>query len=142
MGTAEVLLRSLAGHKSLQRLGLGQDAGAPDGLGPALAALVAADAPALQDLDVSAAYDAEAPPFLSEAIVAPILDALQHNHHLRSLGIGNINMSEEFARERLLPALHANTSLRWLALYCVDESPAAEAVAEAVALVKARPPVD
>jgi hypothetical protein len=139
MPTAAVLLRALVAHKSLQTLRLGESASGPDALGPALAALVAADAPALRNLDVSA----EAPPFLSEAILAPILDALQHNHHLRWLNLGDVDISEAFARERLLPAVRANMSLRSLTVGCIDEeSPAAEVLEEAVALVEARPPVD
>jgi hypothetical protein len=43
-----------------------------------------------------------------------LVDALPHNRYLERLGYSGNGMSEEFARERLLPAVHANTSLREL----------------------------
>lgn len=142
MRTADVLLGALISHKSLQSLRLGESARGPDALGPAMAALVAADAPALLALDISGSHDAEAHVFLDETNMAPILDALPRNHHLRGLKLGKVDVSVEFVRERLLPALRANASLRQLVAYCDIESPAVEAVAEAAALVRGRPPVN
>jgi hypothetical protein len=72
--------------------------------GAALGALVAADAPALQTLDVSECG-------LQEAALGPLLDALTANTHLRTLWLGKVTASAAFLRERLLPAVRANTSL-------------------------------
>jgi hypothetical protein len=79
-------------------------------LGALLAALVAADAPALQELKC---FDNA----LGDVGLAPLLAALPLSRHLRGLDISSNNMSEAFARERLLPAVRANTSLRSFACY-------------------------
>lgn len=73
------------------------------GLGAALAALVAANKPALAGLsfDVS----------LGRRQLRWVVEALPHNTHLRILELARIS-SNTFAREQLLPALSANTSLR------------------------------
>ena len=46
--------------------------------------------------------------------LGPLVDALPHNTHLRELGCMDYDMSAAFARDRLMPALTANTSLRRL----------------------------
>jgi hypothetical protein len=77
--------------------------------GAALGALVAANAPALHELDASWAG-------LDDDAWCPLLDALPRNTHLRKLDLSDEGdaMSEAFARDRLLPAVRANTSLRKL----------------------------
>jgi hypothetical protein len=102
------LLGALIGHSSLRELKIVAEHSA-DGrtFGAALAALIAADAPALHVLrcrDCS----------LGDAGLAPIVEALALNHYLRTLDVGGSGMSEVFARERLLPAVRANTTLREL----------------------------
>ena len=73
----------------------------------ALGALVAANSPCLVALNISESiYDG--------AGLAPIIDALPDNTHLRLFDCCNTDMSWEFARLRFLPAVHANTSLRVL----------------------------
>jgi hypothetical protein len=112
---AVALLRPLAGHASLSFLDIAcnfqqGDAAVPwqpAALGAALAALVAADAPALRDLDVSDCA-------LGDAGLGPLVDALRHNTHLRALDCGGNANSDAFARSALLPALRANRSLRQL----------------------------
>jgi hypothetical protein len=101
--------------------------------GTALGALVAANAPALHELDVACC-------FLGNAAMQPLMDALPLNTHLRKLSCGDNGMTEEFIREQLLPALRANTSL--LELSAENDSAGEEdtrAVArEAEALVRQR----
>ena len=99
------LLGSLVGHNSLRELELCctplADAAA------ALAALVAADAPALQFLVVERCR-------LGEAGLGPLCDALPRNSHLRFLNVANNSLPAGFVRARLLPAVRANVSLRTL----------------------------
>ena len=99
-------------------------------VGAVLAAVIAADAPALRRL---VCWDSN----LGDAGLAPIVDALPLNHHLRELNVGknNVNMSKAFARERLLPAVRSNTTLR--KLYCSYPG-SGPAEAEAQELVRRR----
>ena len=70
------------------------------------------------------------------------MDALPHNHHLRVLSISHTGASQAFSRDRTLPAIRANTSLRELtasAWWGGDANGVAPpAVLEAEALVAAR----
>jgi hypothetical protein len=105
-----VLLRALTAHPSLRKLDLSYTPfAARPGASPfrAIAALVAANAPALQELSVRKCG-------LQDAGLGPLLDALADNTHLRVLNVSANGMSNTFARHRLLPALRANTSLRRL----------------------------
>ena len=127
-GVAEVLLGPLVGHLNLRELRIAHERTKEDdrsAFGAALAALIAADAPALHVFNCSANS-------LGDAGLAPIVEALALNHHLRELNLSSNDMSEEFARERLLPAVRANTSLR--TLYC-HENPLRPAAEEAEELV-------
>jgi hypothetical protein len=134
MPAALTLLGALVGHLSLRSLTLTGDSPYDDdapALGAALAALVAADAPALQELRIR--WNA-----LGDVGLAPLVAALPRNRHLRVLDVAGNNMSERFARERLLPAVRANTGLQQLC--CVDgnlEEPQ-PAAAEVEELVKRR----
>jgi hypothetical protein len=69
----------------------------------ALAALVAADTPALHTLRECR---------LGDAGLGPLVDALAHNTHLRVLQYGRNELSEAFMRDRLLPAVHAHPWLQ------------------------------
>jgi hypothetical protein len=112
---AVTLLTSLVAHPSLRELDLScnpvtTDAAA-ESAGAILFALVAANAPALQTLYVPTSG-------LGDAVLGPLMDALPRNTHLRKLLGGYVNladpryvMTEAFARERMLPAIRANTSL-------------------------------
>jgi hypothetical protein len=106
---AAALLGALTGHGNLRRLALTNNhvlaAGAV--AGPALGALVAAKAVALTELDVSYSD-------LGDAGLRPLLEALPHNTHLRTLLIAHNDVSDALAADVLLPAVHANTSLRVL----------------------------
>jgi hypothetical protein len=80
------LLRALAGHPALERLALQYD-DAPQvadaaAVGEALAALVAADAPALRILTVKRLR-------LGDAGLRPLVAALETNSHLRRLCVGS-----------------------------------------------------
>ena len=52
--------------------------------------------------------------FLGDAALGPLMEMLPHNTHLRLLDCSNASMSADFARDRFLPAVTANTSLRKL----------------------------
>jgi hypothetical protein len=108
-GSAAVLT-SLTGHPSVQKLYVVNNevqAAAAPAAGAALGALVAANAPALSTLNVSFC-------FLGDAGLAPLLDVLPRNTHLRKLRCLGSGMSAAFARDTFLPAIRANTSLRQL----------------------------
>jgi hypothetical protein len=107
-GAAVALLRAVTGHPSLQELhldGLGQAEHAAAGLGVALGALVAADAPALHTLELGR---------LGDDALRPLFHALRANTHLRTLTFCGYRLSEWCVRDTLLPAVRANASLRRL----------------------------
>jgi hypothetical protein len=122
-----VLLSALERHGSVQSLHLELDLIAPRarglpgggllfsphgfGVPAALCALLAADAPALRELHVRNSGGAA----LDDAL-APLCDALPANSHLRALSAAGGGLSRGFVRERLLPALRANSGVRALAL--------------------------
>jgi hypothetical protein len=128
--SAVALLAGLTGHPRLHTLKLPLnalgDAATRGAAGDALGALVAANAPALTDLDVS--YCA-----LSDEGLRPLCDALPANTHLRSLDVRRSLMSAPFAADVLAPAVRANGSLRVLqAEHFLDSSPGARAAEAAV----------
>jgi hypothetical protein len=97
---AEVLLAALVGHPSLRELQIIDRetmAHDRDAFGAALAALIAADAPALHVLVFCNS--------LGDDGLAPFMEALPLNRNLRKLNLRYNGMSEEFAHERLLPAV-------------------------------------
>ena len=113
MHAAELVLDALKGHPSLRELQIHGEEPSEDGgeaFGAALGALIAADAPALHVLDCCEND-------LEDGGLAPIVEALELNSHLRELDVSENCMSNTFAREQLLPAVRANTTLR--ALKCV-----------------------
>jgi hypothetical protein len=123
------ILAGLVGHRSLRKLEIllsEEPISDPVAIGTALAAIVAADAPALRGLELHTLG-------LGDDGLAPIVNALPQNHHLLILDIGQNGMSEEFARNRLLSAVRANTSLYLLC--CEGAGKAAnEAMAHIVGL--------
>ncbi len=139
MRVAELLLGALVGHPSLCELHIRNEyilnfndryynedehaMGMAADFGAVLAALISADAPALH---VFGCFNNS----LSDAGLTPIVEALAGNRHLRELDLRGNGMSEEFAREFLLPAVRANTSLRKLKCANHDSNPPAAAKAE------------
>lgn len=115
-GEADIVFGALVGHPSLRKLTVLCESGvAPVERGAALAALVAADAPALDTLTVYCYHtEDDCTCALGDGGLLPIMRALPRNRHLRVLNIQQNDMSERFARGRLLPALRANTGLRQL----------------------------
>jgi hypothetical protein len=93
--------------------------------GAALAEFVAA-APALLNLEVNECS-------LGDDGLGPLVDALPGHTHLRTLLCHVNGVSEAFVRDRLLPAVRANTSLRELMLHLPWAS-----AREAEALVQSR----
>ena len=111
-----LLLAALEGHPSLRKLDFrckrrGRDDPHDEAdvaaAGDALGALVAAHAPALRELNVSQSslgdYDGVG--------LFSLCGALWFNTHLRSLNLAFNEITEEFAVQRLLPAVRNNTSL-------------------------------
>ena len=130
---AQTVLGALVGHPSLRKLTLMCEAGpAPAERGAALAAIVAANAPALESLMVSCISADACTCHLGDAGLTPLVAALRRNQHLRRLDISCNEMSERFARRQLLPAVRANTSLRKFVCYGVTSG------AEAMNLVERR----
>jgi hypothetical protein len=117
----ETLLQGLTAHPSVQtvNLGLNEVADADRArAGASLGALVAANAPALNELIIFRCA-------LGDEGLGPLVDALAANAHLRKLECSCNGMSVAFALERLQPALLANTSLRELMLVGKDDADAA-----------------
>ena len=130
MDAAGAFLGALVGHPSLRELRITSDSTTENcfEFGTALAALIAADARALHVLVCYLNH-------LGDGGLAPIVQALPFNRHLRELDMSHNGMSEAFARERLLPALRANKTLR--KLRCAG-SESGRGAANAVALVRRR----
>jgi hypothetical protein len=130
MDAAAALLSALTGHSSLHTLNFSSNRvmGGAAAVGAALSTLILANAPALTDLDVSCCS-------LGDAGLRPLVAALPANTHLRTLSVVYTNMSGAFARNVLLPAVRANTSLRTLRARDYGDHPGA---VEATALVAAR----
>jgi hypothetical protein len=101
-------------------------------VGIALHALLAANAPALHHIEAVISGDDGA---------GPLFDALPRNTHLRSLDFFGFYISHAFARDRLLPAVRANTSLRKLfdeEYIIAQDKDAEQLLFEAFALVSSR----
>jgi hypothetical protein len=128
---ATMLLGSVTAHRSLRRVNLYYNGfgAAQHAAGAALGALVAADAPALQFLELGACG-------LQEAALGPLVDALPANTHLRTLALGEATASAAFVRDRLLPAVRANTSLTRLDITVTGEGE--NAAREAQEIVNSR----
>jgi hypothetical protein len=109
MAAATALLGALTGHSSLRKLDVYGNAVGAHGpvAGAALGALVAANPPALHAQHTYGCH-------LGDDGLGHVVDALPANTHLRTLSISKNRMSEAFARERLLPAVRANSGLRKL----------------------------
>jgi hypothetical protein len=110
---ANTLLGALTAHPSLRTLSLRDnstvhlDEADHAAVSTSLASLLAANSPALTALDLNRCN-------LGDAGMAPLLDALRVNTHLRSLTCNDSRITAEFAADVLLPAVRANVSLRVL----------------------------
>jgi hypothetical protein len=113
---AVTVLGAVTAHCSLREVSFFDDpiGDAQDAAGAALGALVAADAPTLLFLDIRGCG-------LQEAALGPLVDALPCNTHLHMLQLGEVTASAAFLRERLLPAVRANTSLTSLEITVTGE---------------------
>jgi Ran GTPase-activating protein (RanGAP) involved in mRNA processing and transport len=135
---AALILGGLTAHRSLRTLDLSINFIHPGdqhvpALGAALGALVAANSPALHELQLWQIAVDEA----GLLALGPLLDALPLNTHLRMLNLDYTRWTDDFARDRLLPAVRANTSLRHLTARTPDGT-RNEFMHEAEALVAAR----
>jgi hypothetical protein len=137
IGVAAAVLTALTGHASLRALDLSRNRiNAADwaATGAALGALVAANAPALTQLDIS---DCD----LRDEGLRPLFVALPHNTHLTKLQCGGNVCTNAFICDALLPAVRANGSLRQLSCQLQMRSASAAAerrLAKAEALVAQR----
>jgi hypothetical protein len=109
---AAELMDVLTAHPRLRLLDLSWNHPHDEGLqaaeaGAALGALLLANAPALRTFKI---VDCG----LGDAGLRPVVEALRHNTHLTTLDCRVNATSEAFARNRLLPAVRVNTSLREL----------------------------
>jgi hypothetical protein len=117
LAAAATLLGALAAHPSLRALSIrGSSVRHADraAAGASLAALLAANAPALTELDVAFCN-------LGDDGLAPLLQALRANTHLRALACPVNDITEAFAADVLLPAVRASGSLRALSA-CHDDT--------------------
>jgi hypothetical protein len=133
VAAAATLLGALRAHPSLRTVSLScntlRDADCA-AAGAALGALLAANAPALTELDVGFCE-------LQDAGMAPLFEALPRNTHLRTLLCGGNDITEAFADGVLLPAARANASLRALV---TDQRWASEREAEEIVKGRAAAP--
>ncbi len=83
----------------------------------------------------AAAWPGGAPALAARAEAVGIADALSTTH-LRTLNLGHNLWTNDFARDRLLPAVRANTSLRHLTARAPDGHRQNEFLHEAEALVR------
>jgi hypothetical protein len=123
------LVGSLTGHASLQTISV-RDNDVADAdktaVGESLGALVAANAPALTQLELAFCD-------LRDDGMRALFEALPRNTHLRTLNCSQNGMSEPFLRDVLLPAVRANTSLRELVT-----DPGGASAAEAERIMRSR----
>ena len=109
----EAVVAALVDHASISHLNLDDNPVAPadrPAVGASLAQLVAANATALVRLGISYAW-------LGEEGLRPFLAVLPRNTHLRELECSelyNSDITKNFVRCSLVPAVKANTSLRRL----------------------------
>jgi hypothetical protein len=124
---AVTLLSAITAHCSLRNVNLSynQVGDAQDAAGAALSTLVVADAPSLEYLDLSGCG-------LQEAALGPLVDALPANTHLREIRLDAVTASAAFMRERLLPAVRANTSLTLLEITVTGEGESAAREAQEI----------
>lgn len=103
-GEAAALLRALVAHPTLEALTLeGNFSRAAEVVGAALGDIIAADAP-LETLRIVGCD-------LGDTGMGPLMAALHRNTRLRVLECRFNEFSPAFAREKLLPAVSANTGL-------------------------------
>ena len=103
-----LLLEAVTNHPSVQDLHLDSNRlaehAADAAIGAAFAALVAADAPSLTELNVSHSW-------LDERVLGPLCDSLPQNTHLRVLDFRGSRLDDHsFVATRLVP-LRANTEM-------------------------------
>jgi hypothetical protein len=126
---AAALVNALVDHPSLQTITFLMSWACADNavVGAALGALIAANAPALLDLNLMGSG-------LNDAGLGPLIDALASNTHLCTLDVSFNELSEALVRDRLLSALRANQDVH----VCVDEGVPLEREVEALMRQRAR----
>jgi uncharacterized protein YjbI with pentapeptide repeats len=126
------LLRACGSHASLMRVDLSHNhvpIEQREFAGAALAALLAANAPALEEVRVTECW-------LGDPGLAPLVEALPQNTHVRTLHCEDNRMTDAFGRAQLLPAVRANRGLRRLVV--ASQHDQVQSTREAEALVSAR----
>jgi hypothetical protein len=152
-GVAAALLDALTGHATLRTIDVSRSgltraaeellpallAGAPPAadadaapVAAALGALLAADAPALTELDVSGSE-------LGGGALRPLFAALRsENRHLRALSLRGCRLDAAFMRDVALPTVRANACLRRVDVSSPALPPDDASVAELAALLRSR----
>jgi hypothetical protein len=131
MAAAAALLTAATAHPRLTVFKCCSNAVPPVHAGAVGASLAALVAGALTELHISNCR-------LGDAGMAPFVNALAGNTHLRKLSCFCNGISDAFARDVLLPAVRANTSLRKLSTVGADDYNTTSAELDAGALVAAR----
>jgi hypothetical protein len=121
------VVAACTGHPTLRELMLSWNLVTSPAVGTALAALVAANSE-LQSLDVSFCN-------LGDDAARPLFAAVAGSTRLRTLDCCDNDISADCAREAVLPAIQANTSLRKLDFGIAHDIPELQ---QAMALVDAR----
>jgi hypothetical protein len=101
------LVLALTGHPRLRELVISESMVTPPSAGNAFGALIAANTPVLQSLDIRTCH-------IGEAGLRPLFEALPRNTHLRALHCSAAGARAACTRQVLLPAVRANTSLQEL----------------------------
>ena len=154
-GAGIAVLQALTGHPTLAELIVPKcwTLGIAAELSVALAALIAADGPALKRVSVYSRDVGENDGELEdedERDIARVFDALSRNRHLESVNVCGPHVSAACARQHVLPAVHACTTLRQLHIVSAfdthltafgnrtDDEPVAPEYAEFFAIVRER----
>jgi hypothetical protein len=114
-GAATILLCALINHSSVRELSLAGNQ-VDDNSRAVAVALVSAMLRANTPLRLLKLDDCN----LRDEGLGPVVDALARNTHLTRLDIGDNNRTKAFMRDRLLPAVRANRSLRELNAWEMD----------------------
>jgi hypothetical protein len=132
---AALLLGALTAHPSLRVISLHSNEGGMHvdaAVADALGALVAANTPALKQLDLDECE-------FTDTVLRPLFEALPANTHLHELDCMHNDVSAAFMRNVLLPALRANTTLIGFSATFPDEDEGLDAeVTDVIRLIQAR----
>ena len=148
-GAGTAVLHALTGHPTLEEVSMPDcwASGVYTEPSVALAALIAADAQALKRLTLYSLHGEHEPKEHDPDLVR-VFDALSRNRHLESINLRGPHVSAACARQHVLPAVRACTTLRCLDLCAFgkdlgasdddtdDDEPVAPEYAELLAVIR------